>query len=144
MVRLSESVLAIAALTSSTVAARQLGVRVHTPAANQASSANVVSSNVLALKKSKKAAKSAAYLSSLRSNAVSASSNYSYGAVPVDNLLSEEYVAEIEWDGIPVEVIIDTGSSDTWLVQAGFSCVDENENPQSVGCFLNLLEMKLV
>lgn len=108
-----------------------MSVRTHIPAAKQASSSNVVSSNVLSIKKSKKAAKSAGYLSSLRSSALSAS-NYSSGSEPVDNLLSEEYVASIEWDGIPVEVIIDTGSSDTWLVQAGFECVDANGDLQTV------------
>lgn len=113
------------------LAARQLSVRAYTSAARQASSGNSVTSNVLSLKKGKKAAKSAGYLGHLRTN-VSSSSEHSYGAEPVDNLLSEEYVAEIEWDGTPVEVIVDTGSSDTWLVQAGFTCVNVNGDVQSV------------
>lgn len=132
MTRLSETILAAMALAYPTLAARQLAVRTYAPAVKQASSADAVSSHVLTLKKSNKAAKSAGYLSSLRTGIVSSSSNYSYGAEPVDNLLSEEYVAEIEWDGTPVEVIIDTGSSDTWLVQAGFTCVDVDGNVQSV------------
>lgn len=133
MVRVSEGILALGALTSSVSAARQLSARVHTPVATQARSADVVSSNVLSIRKSGKKAKSASYLGSLQAGAISAaSSNYSYGATPVDNLYSEEYIAEIEWDGVAVDVIVDTGSSDTWLVQAGFTCVDYNGNEQSV------------
>lgn len=130
MVQLSGAVLAVTALAYPALAARQLGVRTYAPAAKQASSANVVSSNVLTLTKTKNAAKSAAYLGSLRSSVASA--NYTYGSTPLDNLYSEEYVAQIEWAGIPVEVIVDTGSSDTWLVQAGFTCVDEDGNVQTV------------
>lgn len=130
----SRALLAATALAypAGVLAARQLAVRTYAPVAKQASSANVVSSNVLTLKKSKKAAKSAGYLGSLRTGIVSSSSNYSYGAEPIDNLYSEEYVAEIEWDGTSIEVIVDTGSSDTWLVQAGFTCVDVDGNVQPV------------
>lgn len=128
--------LAAAALASPALAARQLNVRTHAPAAKKASSADVVSSNVLSLRKGSKAAKSKSYLSSLRSSVVAAS-NYSYGATPLDNLESVEYVAQIEWDGVAVEVIVDSGSSDTWLVQAGFTCVDEDGNQQTV-CLLKL------
>lgn len=131
MTRFSSAVFILAALVYPALSARQLSVRTHLPAAKQASSSNVVSSNVLSIKKSKKAAKSAGYLRSLRSGGLSAS-NYSVGSEPIDNLLSEEYVASIEWDGVAVEVIVDTGSSDTWLVQAGFECVDANGNPQTV------------
>lgn len=136
MPRLSGALLALAALASPALAGtRQLSARTHAPAARQASSANVVTPHVLSLRKTKtSASRSKAYLASLRSGVTSSSSssNASYGAEPVDNLQSDEYVAEIEWDGVPVEVIIDTGSSDTWLVQAGFTCVDEDGNEQSV------------
>lgn len=54
----------------------------------------------------------------------------------MDNLLSAEYIAEIAWNGIPVNVIIDTGSSDTWLVQDGFTCVDQRNRTQPVGVSL--------
>lgn len=138
MPRLSGALLALAALASpALIGARQLSARTHAPVAKQASSANVVTSNVLNLRKTKSkksVSKSKAYLASLRSSVTATTSNYSYGAEPVDNLQSDEYVAEIEWDGVAVEVIIDTGSSDTWLVQAGFTCVDENGNEQSVCC----------
>lgn len=131
MARLSSAILALAALSHPALAARQLSVRTYAPAAKQASSSNVVSSNVLSIKKTGKAAKSAGYLKSMRSGALSASINGT-ASEHVDDLLSEEYVASIEWDGVPVEVIIDTGSSDTWLVQAGFECVDDEGKVQSV------------
>ncbi|KAK2601449.1 hypothetical protein N8I77_010898 [Diaporthe amygdali] len=129
MTRLSGTILAVTAMAYPALAARQPSIRAYTPAAQQASSGNSVTSNVLSLKKGKKAAKSAGHLGTLRSN-VSSSSKHRYGAEPVDNLGSVEYVAEIEWDGTPVEVIVDTGSSDTWLVQAGFTCVDVDGNVQ--------------
>ncbi|ROV93928.1 hypothetical protein VSDG_06253 [Cytospora chrysosperma] len=119
------------ALVYPALAAKEFSLRANTPAAKQASSGHSVSSNVLALKKNGKAAKSSAYVRSMRVGGASSSKTYAYGSEPVDNLLSEEYVAEIEWDGVPVEVIIDTGSSDTWLVQAGFTCVDSDGNLQS-------------
>lgn len=131
MARFSSVVLALTALVYPTLATRQLSVRTYTPAAKQASSSNAVSSNVLSLKKSKKAAKSSGYLSTLKRSTL-AVSNSSFGEEPVDNLFSEEYIASIEWAGTPFEVIIDTGSSDTWLVQSGFQCVDENGNNQTV------------
>lgn len=134
MVRHSLLALGALATSSCAVAARQLNARVHTPTAAQSPSANVVTSNVLSLKKSGKKAKSASYLGSLqagRTNANAAAANTSYGATPVDNLYSEEYIAEIAWDGVAVDVIVDTGSSDTWLVQAGFTCVDYAGNEQA-------------
>lgn len=131
MARFSSVVLALTALVYPTLATRQLSVRTYTPAAKQASSSNAVSPNVLSLKKSKKAAKSSGYLSTLKRSTL-AVSNSSFGEEPVDNLFSEEYIASIEWAGTPFEVIIDTGSSDTWLVQSGFQCVDENGNSQTV------------
>lgn len=131
MTRLSGTILAVTAMAYPALAARQPSIRAYTPAAQQASSGNSVTSNVLSLKKGKKAAKSAGHLGTLRSN-VSSSSKHRYGAEPVDDLGSVEYVAEIEWDGTPVEVIVDTGSSDTWLVQAGFTCVDVDGNVQPV------------
>lgn len=118
---------------SSGVAAQQLDLQVYTPASTQDRSADVVSSNVLKLKKSGRKSKSASYLGSLRSGALSdTSSSDGYGTAPLENLNGFEYIVEMEWDGQPFEVIVDTGSSDTWLVQAGFTCVDYDENEQPV------------
>lgn len=105
----AKTVAALAALAHPALAARQYSVRSYTPAASQASSGNKVVSSVLSLKKSTKAARSSKYLSAMQSGITNASFAYEH----TDNLLSEEYIAEIEWDGVPVQVIIDTGSSDT-------------------------------
>lgn len=53
------------------------------------------------------------------------------------DLLSAEYVAEIAWNGIPMNVLIDTGSSDSWLVQDGFTCVNQENRTQPVGLLLS-------
>ena len=124
--------LAATALAYPALAVKEFSFRANTPAAKQASSGHAVSSNVLAMKKSGKAAKSSAYIKSMRAGGASASKTYAYGDEHVDNLLSDEYVANIEWGGVPVEVIIDTGSSDTWLVQAGFTCEGYDGNAQAV------------
>lgn len=137
MARFSSLLLAVIPLVYPALAARQLSVRTYTPAAKQASSSNAVSSNVLSIKKSKKSAKSAGYLSSLKRSTL-AGSNSSFGEEPVDNLFSEEYIASIEWAGTAFEVIVDTGSSDTWLVQSGFQCVDVDGINQTVGYSLQL------
>lgn len=131
MARFSSIILALTAVVYPALATRKLSLRSYTPEAKQASSSNAVSSNVLTLKKSKKAAKSASYLSSLRSSG-RLTSNATFGEEPVAQILSEEYIASIEFAGQPFEVIVDTGSSDTWLVQSGFTCVDENGNLQTV------------
>ena len=41
-----------------------------------------------------------------------------------------EYLVNVEWAGQNLLAILDTGSSDTWLVQQGFKCVDANGKPQ--------------
>lgn len=131
MARLTAA-LAAMALACPTLAAKEFGFRANTPIASQPSSGHALSSHVLTLKKSGKAARSSAYLTSLRAGGASASKQYSYGAEPVDSLFSEEFIAEIEWDGVPFQVIVDSGSSDTWLVQEGFTCVDYSGNLQTV------------
>lgn len=127
------------AMAYTTAGTSGLGFRVAKPLARRSSSGHTVSSNVLKLKKSGKAAKSSSYLKSLRTTLASNRRRHDYGAIPVDNLLSAEYIAEIAWNGIPVNVIIDTGSSDTWLVQDGFTCVDHKNKTQPVGVSLLIL-----
>jgi hypothetical protein len=47
------------------------------------------------------------------------------GSTPIIPALGgEEFLVEMEWDGTKVLAIFDTGSSDTWLIQSGFQCVD--------------------
>lgn len=38
--------------------------------------------------------------------------------------VSTQYAIQCGWDGVPVWLIFDTGSSDTWAVQKGFECSD--------------------
>lgn len=128
--------LAVAAMAYTTVGTSRLGLRVAKPLARRSSSGHTMSSNILKLKKSGKAAKSSSYLKSLRTALASNHRRHDYGAIIVDNLLSAEYITEIAWNGNPVNVIVDTGSSDTWLVQDGFTCVDQNNRTQPVGVSL--------
>lgn len=136
MARFAHLLFAIATVLQVSTA-RQYGLKATTPAATQASSEDVISSNVLTLRKSRgTSSRSSGYLKSMRAGGASSSATFAYGATPLDNLYSEEYVAEIEWAGVPVEVIVDSGSSDTWVVQAGFTCVDVDGNVQDVSCVL--------
>lgn len=110
------AILVVIAMTYTAAATGELGFRVTKPLARRTSSGHSVSSSVLTLKRGGKAAKSSSYLKTLR--AVSALDHERHahgGAIPVDDLLSVEYVTEIAWNGIPVNVIIDTGSSDPSL-----------------------------
>lgn len=42
-----------------------------------------------------------------------------------------EYLTEFQLGGQTVKAIVDTGSSDTWLIQAGFACTDSSGNSVS-------------
>ena len=37
---------------------------------------------------------------------------------------STQYAIDCAWDGVPVSLLFDTGSSDTWAVRGGFQCED--------------------
>ena len=43
----------------------------------------------------------------------------------------QEFLIEMEWAGTPVVGIFDSGSSDTWLIQGGFSCVNMKGQSQT-------------
>jgi aspergillopepsin I len=45
-------------------------------------------------------------------------------------LQGQEYLAQIKFQDTDVDVIVDTGSSDTWLIESSFQCL--NQNSQSV------------
>lgn len=36
-----------------------------------------------------------------------------------------QYAVEVDWDGKPVQLIFDTGSSDTWAASSDFTCMSE-------------------
>ncbi|KAF4334838.1 acid ase [Fusarium beomiforme] len=55
------------------------------------------------------------------------------GKVPYQNIsavgsISTAYAIECTWDHIPVWLIFDTGSSDTWAAKTGFTCEDQSGN----------------
>lgn len=57
---------------------------------------------------------------------------------PVTSLggYSTQYAVECVWDGTPIQLLFDTGSSDTWAAQRGFDCISSTgtvENPENCG-----------
>lgn len=53
------------------------------------------------------------------------------GTAPLTSLGGIEYLVDITFGTQNVKVILDTGSSDTWLIQKGFKCTDANGASQS-------------
>ncbi|KAJ7340019.1 aspartic peptidase domain-containing protein [Mycena albidolilacea] len=49
--------------------------------------------------------------------------------VHVDGSFDNEYLVNITVGGHPFQVILDTGSSDIWVTNDNFTCVDANRNP---------------
>ena len=50
------------------------------------------------------------------------------------SVLGFEYVVEMEWSGQKFQVVVDTGSSDTYVAQTGFTCTDSAGNATDVCC----------
>ncbi|KAF2663228.1 acid protease [Microthyrium microscopicum] len=46
-------------------------------------------------------------------------------------LQGQEYLTEIKFEGTPLQLIVDTGSSDTWLIESSFQCTDANSQAVS-------------
>jgi hypothetical protein len=57
-----------------------------------------------------------------------------YLNVPSTSAYGTQYAIEVQFNGHSLELILDTGSSDTWAVQTSFSCVDYSGQylPQSI------------
>ena len=131
--------LAVAALTvaSSIVASTpQLSVKVVSPSRQSSSSSDSISNHVLALQKVKHPSRSSGYLRALGQGPDSADKfgwGPHSGETHINDLFSEEYIATIEWNKKSVQVIVDSGSSDTWLVQSGFQCLNINGTNVTVG-----------
>ncbi|GAB1312608.1 Aspartic-type endopeptidase-like protein [Madurella fahalii] len=47
-----------------------------------------------------------------------------YENITSSSVYGTQYAVDALWDGLPLSMLIDTGSSDTWAVQKDFSCVD--------------------
>jgi len=55
-----------------------------------------------------------------------------YGVAKLRNLLQDSiWAVKITMDGQPTYLALDTGSSDTWVVQSGFQCVDKHGRNQT-------------
>ncbi|KAJ7348652.1 acid protease [Mycena albidolilacea] len=71
-------------------------------------------------------------LAALRGRNTSSSRSSPGNTVVLDGSDSDfEYLANVTIGGQRFSLSVDTGSSDTWVVQQGFSCFDLDGNPQS-------------
>ncbi|EGZ71049.1 acid protease [Neurospora tetrasperma FGSC 2509] len=59
-------------------------------------------------------------------------SAYGYENVTVTTAYGTQYAAEVHWNSVPLLLLLDTGSSDTWAITHNFSCLDYlgNDVPQ--------------
>ncbi|KAM7205843.1 Aspartic peptidase domain containing protein [Rhypophila sp. PSN 637] len=49
---------------------------------------------------------------------------FGYENITSTNSYGTQYATRVLWDGFPMDLIIDTGSADTWAIQKDFYCVD--------------------
>ncbi|KAK1773066.1 aspartic peptidase domain-containing protein [Copromyces sp. CBS 386.78] len=59
-------------------------------------------------------------------------SAYGYENVTVTTAFGTQYAVEVHWNSVPLLLLLDTGSSDTWAITHNFSCLDYlgNDVPQ--------------
>lgn len=57
------------------------------------------------------------------------------GLAAINNPGQANYVAEVGWGNETFSMILDTGSSDTWILQEGFQCLDSTGAPTTVRVF---------
>ena len=112
----------LACLTQASLA-KGFTVGGYIPAPFQEPSPNIISSQVLPLTR-KPGSKSAAYLRNIQLNR-KADGLYQYGVTDLtEEFEGEEYITGISFGTESFQVIVDTGSSDTWLAETGFACVN--------------------
>lgn len=58
---------------------------------------------------------------------------HTYQNISKAGAFSTQYAIQCGWDGVPVWLLLDTGSSDTWAVQDGFEC-DSRVAPEQDAC----------
>jgi aspergillopepsin I len=61
--------------------------------------------------------------------------NGTAGLAAINNPGQANYVAEVGWGNETFSMILDTGSSDTWILQEGFQCLDSTGAPTAVRVF---------
>lgn len=119
----STILLAAAFLTPHVAAAKNFQAKVSTPAAFQAASPNSVTSNVLTLNKKASAKgynpRSAAWLTNKPGTIPTG-----HSTTLISLFIGEEFATTITFGTETFESIVDTGSSDTWIVETGFKCVN--------------------
>lgn len=57
------------------------------------------------------------------------------GLTAINNPGQANYVAQVGWGNETFSMILDTGSSDTWILQEGFQCLDSTGAPTTVRVF---------
>lgn len=57
------------------------------------------------------------------------------GLAAINNPHQANYVAQVGWGNETYSMILDTGSSDTWLLKKGFQCLDSTGAPTTVRAF---------
>jgi hypothetical protein len=72
---------------------------------------------------------------------LSASNNTSNNTTTIANNFQLNYVADVQWGNQTFSMLLDSGSSDTWVLQEGFQCINSTGNPVAVrhlqACFLS-------
>lgn len=104
-------------------------------AAFQAASADAPTANYMPLTKISSKSSSFAVLDAVRrgvsvSDFHKLSRRQSAGSSPLTSLGGIEYLVEITFGNENVQAVLDTGSSDTWLIQKGFTCTDASGTKQ--------------
>ncbi|MCJ1303494.1 hypothetical protein MMC08_006304 [Hypocenomyce scalaris] len=126
MLSSSGFLLALTIVARAVDAARATGFKIsaYTPTPARAPSPDTLSSHVLTLsRKSGGYTGSASYLKAIRQNE---EVQGVYGFTPlISEFEGQEFIASIEFGTETFEVVVDTGSSDTWLAETGFKCVDQ-------------------
>jgi hypothetical protein len=110
------------------VPSQKLSIRSTKPQAFQAPAPNVATSNYIALTRRPGKSPSSPFVTALlgRGMVLQSSDN------PLISISGGvEYLTPIQFNDEQVEVIVDTGSSDTWLIASDFQCIDANSIPQT-------------
>jgi aspergillopepsin I len=63
--------------------------------------------------------------------------NVTSNSTKITWLKSSQYVGSLSIGGKDFEVIVDSGSSDTWIIQKGYACVDYDGKAIPVSIFLH-------
>jgi aspergillopepsin I len=106
---------------ATTSASHGFSVQKNTPAVFQGTSPNTISTNVLNLTRSYgNGSQSGAMLYALRNNIPIPQ----YGAANLTSVQGFEFIASMQVGKQMLDFVVDTGSADTWVAEADFTCMD--------------------